>query len=252
MRGPALTTMPEAGRPRIIAHRGARRAAPEHTIAAFEAAVADGADALWLDVQPAADDALVVFHGTRLERTTDGRGLVRERGVRELKRLDAGRWFGRRFRGQRIQTLPEVIERFRARAGFVVALPAGSDVHPGIEERLLGLLALAQAPPDTAVASYDHHALARCRALDADVPLLACVGARLLAPGRLAPAGVLSGLCLDARWTLEADVQACRAAGLDCYVGVLADAAAAARVARWRPAALVVASGFAELRAATP
>ena len=76
-----------------------------------------------------------------------------------MKRLDAGRWFGWRFRGQRIQTLPEVLERFRGRAGFVVALRAGSDVYPGIEERLLGLLQLYGAADRTLVASYDHHAL---------------------------------------------------------------------------------------------
>ena len=106
-----------------------------------------------------------------LERTTNGRGPVRERTVRELKRLDAGRWFGWRFRGQRIQTLSEVLERFRERIGFVVELRAGSDVYPGIEERALGLLHLYGAAERTLVASYDHHALARCRALDGDVRL---------------------------------------------------------------------------------
>ena len=84
---------------------------------------------------------------------------MRERTVRELKRLDAGRWFGWRFRGQRIQTLPEVLERFRDRVGFVVALRAGSDVYPGIEERALGLLHLYGAADRALVVSYDHPAL---------------------------------------------------------------------------------------------
>ena len=155
---PAVTTT-RPPRPLIVAHRGAAAVAPEHTIPAYESAVAAGADALWLDVQETADEQLVVVHDVRLERTTNGRGPVRERTVRELKRLDAGRWFGWRFRGQRIQTLPEVLERFRGRAGFVVALRAGSDVYPGIEERALGLLHLYGAADRTLVASYDHHAL---------------------------------------------------------------------------------------------
>ena len=183
-----MTTTPSP-RPLIVAHRGAAAIAPEHTIPAYEAAVAAGADALWLDVQETADQQLVVLHDDRLERTTNGRGRVRERTVRELKRLDAGRWFGWRFRGQRIQTLSEVLERFRDRAGFVVALRAGSDVFPGIEERALGLLHLHGAADRTLVASYDHHALTRCHALDADITLGACVAARLLDPGGLAPAG---------------------------------------------------------------
>lgn len=213
--------------------------APEHTIPAYEAAVAAGADALWLDVQQAADEQLVVLADARLERTTSGRGPVAAQTVRELKRLDAGRWFGWRFRGQRVQTLPEVLERFRGRAGFLVALPAGGDVHPGIEDRLLGLLDLYGVGDDTLVASYDHHALARCRALDHGVRLAARVSARLLAPGALAPPGVFTGLCLDAAHALPADVPACHAAGLESYLGVAADPAEAERLAAWSPTALV-------------
>jgi glycerophosphoryl diester phosphodiesterase len=236
------TTRPPG--PLIVAHRGAVKVAPEHTIPAYEAAVAAGVDAIWLDVQESADAQLVVIHDATLERTTNGRGRVRERTVRELKRLDAGRWFGRRFRGQRIQTLSEVLERFRDRVGLVVALRGGSLLYPGIEERALGLLHLYGAADRTLVASYDHHALARCRALDGDIRLGACVAGRLLAPGALAPVGVLSALCLDAAFVVEPDVAACRQAGLECYVGGLRDAAETRRVAAWHPTAVVVGSDF--------
>lgn len=236
------TTRPR--RPLIVAHRGAATLAPEHTIRAYEAAVAAGVDALWLDVHESADEQLVVVHDARLERTTNGRGWVQERTVRELKRLDTGRWFGWRFRGQRIQTLPEVLERFRDRVAFVVELRRGSDVYPGIEERALGLLQLYGVADRTLVVSYDHHALARCRALDGDVRLGACVTGRLLAPGALAPPGVLTALCLDAELVLEPDVAACLAAGLECYLGVVTGAAEARHLAAWRPTALVMESGF--------
>jgi glycerophosphoryl diester phosphodiesterase len=90
--------------PLLVARAGAPTVAPEHTIPAYEAAILAGADALLVDVHLSADDQLVVIRDGRLERTTDGRGRVRERTLPELKRLDAGRWFGRAFRGQRIQT----------------------------------------------------------------------------------------------------------------------------------------------------
>jgi glycerophosphoryl diester phosphodiesterase len=240
------TTGPPLGsRPLVIAHRGAATRAPEHTIPAYEAAVAGGADGLWLDVQEAADQQLVVIHDAGLERTTNSQGPVRERTVRELKRLDAGRWFGWRFRGQRIQTLPEVLERFRDQVGFVVALKGGSDVYPGIEERALGLLSLYGVTDRTLVVSYDHPALLRCRALDGDIGLGACVTGRLLAPAALAPPGILTALCLDAGLALEPDVAACRDVGLDCYLGVVPDAAEARRLAAFRPTALVMRSDFA-------
>ncbi len=226
-------------RPLLVAHRGAPTVAPEHTIPAYEAAIAAGADALELDVHLSADDQLVVIHDPRLERTTDGRGAVREYTTQALKRLDAGRWFGRRFRGQRIQTLTEVLERFRERVRFGVELKGGSDFYPGIEERILTVLQLYGVTDRTLVASFDHHALAKCRDLDPDVRLGALVVGRLLRPGALAPPGVLNAVCLQADLTTEREVAAARAAGLDCYVWVVNDPAAARRFAAWGVAGIV-------------
>ncbi len=226
-------------RPRLVARGGAAAVAPEHTIPAFEAAIAMGADVLWLGLQSSADDQLVVIQDARLERTTDGHGAVRELTARELKRLDAGRWFGRRFRGQRIQTLSEVLERFRDRVAFAVELPGGSDLHPGIEERLLSLLQIYEVSARTLVVSLDHHALMRCRDLDPDVPTVARLGGRPLAPAALAPRGVLAGVCLPAELTTPRDLDAIRAAGLACYVEGVNDSSAARRLAEWGVAGLV-------------
>ena len=98
------------GPPLVIARGGASAEAPEHTIAAFEAALDEGADALSLRVRLSRDGHPVAFGPATLERTTDGRGTVGECTVRELKRLDAGGWKGLSFRGQRVQTLQEVLE----------------------------------------------------------------------------------------------------------------------------------------------
>jgi glycerophosphoryl diester phosphodiesterase len=226
-------------RPRLVAHRGAPALAPEHTIAAYEAAIAAGADVLLLDVRQTADEQLVVIHDARLERTTDGRGAVRDATVRDLKRLDAGRWFGRAFRGQRIQTLAEVLERFRERVAFAVDVPGDPDADPGIEERLITLLQIYDVVSRTLVTSLDHHALTRCRDLDPDVPIGAIVGCRLLAPAALAPRGVFSALLLPAGLTRESDVVACRQSDLDCYVGPVNDPAEARRFRAWGVAGMV-------------
>ncbi|MGH7265293.1 MAG: glycerophosphodiester phosphodiesterase, partial [Candidatus Rokuibacteriota bacterium] len=162
-----MTTPPAP--PRLIAHRGAPTRAPEHTIPAYEAAIEAGADALALDLRLSADGHLVVIHDARLERTTDGRGRVRDRTARELKRLDAGGWFGRRFRGQRIQTLLEVLERFRDRVGFVLRLPDDPEAGADVEERLVGPLQIYEVLARTLVASGDAAALARARRLDFDL-----------------------------------------------------------------------------------
>ena len=82
-------------RPLVIAHRGASSDAPENTIAAFELALEQGADALEMDIHLSKDGHPVVIHDFTLERTTDGVGPVSARTVRELKRLDGGGWHGR-------------------------------------------------------------------------------------------------------------------------------------------------------------
>jgi glycerophosphoryl diester phosphodiesterase len=233
-----MTTQPPA-RPLVVAHRGAPTVAPEHTIPAYEAALQAGADALELDVHLSADDQLVVIHDGTLERTTNGTGSVREHTLQQLKRLDSGRWFGRPFRGQRIQTVSEVLERFRDRAGFVVELKAGSDFYPGIEERLVTLLQIYPVEETTLVTSRDYHALRKCRDLDPDLRTGALVGGRLLNPGTLAPRGVLTALCLPAALTLAADVAAVREAGLECHVWGVDDPLDAQRFVEWGVAGLV-------------
>ncbi|HEV8648949.1 MAG TPA: glycerophosphodiester phosphodiesterase family protein [Actinomycetes bacterium] len=78
---------------RILGHRGARLVAPENTLAAFRAALAEGADGVELDVRRTSDGVLVCFHDSGLGRTTNGRGPLRERTLAELLALDAGSWF---------------------------------------------------------------------------------------------------------------------------------------------------------------
>lgn len=229
--GLPVTPIDAGRRPLLIAHRGAPTVAPEHTIPAYEAAVRAGADVLELDVHLSRDDQLVVIHDGRLERTTNGHGAVRDHTLRELKRLDAGRWFGRAYRGQRLQMLGEVLERFRDRVAFAVELKGGSDFYPGIEERLVSLLQVYGVADRALVASFDHHALVTCRGLDPDLALGALVGGRVLAPGALAPRGVLTAVCLPAELTTARDVAACREAGLACYVWVVNDPTTARRLA---------------------
>lgn len=108
--------------PAIIAHRGASLRAPENTLAAFELAVAQGADAIELDTKLSADGHPVVIHDATVDRTTDGRGRVRDLPLAELRRLDAGGFMADGFRGERIPTLEEVFEQFGKRIFINVEL----------------------------------------------------------------------------------------------------------------------------------
>ena len=94
----------------IFAHRGARVAAPENTLPAFQTALEMQADGIELDVHCCQDGSIVVIHDFSVERTTDGHGAVSDLTLAELRTLDAGIRFGLEFAGTRIPTLEEVLD----------------------------------------------------------------------------------------------------------------------------------------------
>jgi glycerophosphoryl diester phosphodiesterase len=78
----------------VVAHRGASEDAPEHTLAAYKKAIADGAEALECDVRLTADGVLVCVHDRTVDRTSDGRGVVSTLELADLAALDWGSWKG--------------------------------------------------------------------------------------------------------------------------------------------------------------
>ncbi len=218
--------------PLVIAHRGASADAPENTIAAFELALEQGADGIEIDVHLSKDDHPVVIHDFTLERTTDSAGPVRERTVRELKRLDGGGWRGRLFRGQRIQTLEEVLERFRDRTRFWIELKGGSDLYSGIEERVVSLIEIYEVLDRALVQSFDPGALRRIRALNREVKLGALVAQPPLPPVGSFPAEA-DAVCPGVNLLNEGTAQELNAAGVDCYVWTVNEPAQMDRLVKW-------------------
>jgi glycerophosphoryl diester phosphodiesterase len=117
----------------LVAHRGASAYAPEHTLESYRLAIEQGADFVEQDLQVSKDGVLVCLHDSTLERTTnvesvfparfEGEGTARRWRVSdftltELKQLDAGSWFGEKFRGAKIPTFQEAIDTVRGKAGL--------------------------------------------------------------------------------------------------------------------------------------
>jgi glycerophosphoryl diester phosphodiesterase len=144
-----------ASRPIVIAHRGASGYAPEHTFAAYDLAIEQGADYLEQDLQLTADGVLVVLHDATLDRTARGpagscTGPVAEKTLAQIEECEVGSWFNEAhpdradpaYVGLRIPTMQQVIDRYGDRARYYIelkALGAGS----GMEAPLLDLLANA-------------------------------------------------------------------------------------------------------------
>ena len=120
-----------------VAHRGASAYGPEHTLAAYDLAIAQGADFVEQDLAVTKDGVLICLHDASLERTTDveqrfpdrftqdvvrGRPrkvwLANDFTLAEIKTLDAGSWFAPAFAGQRVPTFDEAVSLIRGKAGL--------------------------------------------------------------------------------------------------------------------------------------
>jgi len=204
-----------------VAHRGASALAPENTIAAFEKALELGADAIELDLHVSCDGELVVIHDDTLDRTTDGQGPVHARSLQELKQLDAGRWFGERFAGQRIPTLAEVLELFAGKVPLALEVKGGSAFFRGIEERVVSVLREHQVISQVAIASFDHHALLRLKELEPSLRTAALLVGRPVSMPVVAKACRADAMAVECGLVTNTEVAVCRAAGLQLVVWVV-------------------------------
>lgn len=149
----------------IIGHRGASGHAPENTLASFKKALALGATFIETDLQLSRDARFVAIHDETVERTTNGQGRVHDQTLAELRRLDAGSWFGSEYAGERIPTLEEILEFSKKNdAVFYLELkPSGSW---GGEHALIGALRESGEVARAVVISFDPTVLASLRKIE--------------------------------------------------------------------------------------
>lgn len=99
--------------PRVAAHRGGGKLAPENTLAAIDMGAEYGHTMIEFDVKLSKDGEIFLLHDDNLERTSNGWGVAGELNWQDLLRVDAGGWFGREFKGEPLPLLSQVAERCR-------------------------------------------------------------------------------------------------------------------------------------------
>ena len=149
----------------LIAHRGASGYAPENTLAAFRKAVAMGLSFIETDLQLSRDARFVAIHDDTVNRTTNGQGSVHDLTLAELRRLDAGSWFGSSFVGERIPTLEEILE-FAKRHDIVFYLELKPGGSWGGEHALIGALRESGEFARVVVISFDSALVAAVRRVE--------------------------------------------------------------------------------------
>jgi glycerophosphoryl diester phosphodiesterase len=231
--------------PEVVAHRGASARAPEHTLAAYDLALAQGADALELDVRMTADGELVLLHDRTLRRTAGD-----PRAIAELTRADLAAL----RREQRPLELEAVLDRYGSATRWLVEL---KDPTPAMADRVAAMLLAHGLERHAVVQSFDRAALRRLRRHEprlAVAPLLLrCSIGRLRAVSRWGCAVGVRHQAIDATlvaaahahglevraWTVNAthELERLTALGVDGLITDLPDRARAV-VAAGAPMAL--------------
>ena len=140
-----------------IGHRGARAYEPENTLRSFKRALEFGVDAVELDVRRTKDGSLVVIHDAKVDRTTNGEGLVNEFTLEEIKQFFTEK-------GEKIPTLEEVLDFLDKKVKVLIELK-----ETGIEKKVLSLIHQKELEKNVIIVSFLEEALRKVRELEDEV-----------------------------------------------------------------------------------
>lgn len=138
----------------VMAHRGASAAAPENTLIAYKKAIEMGADYAELDVRQTKDGVIVLMHDKTIHRTTGVKGFVWDLTLEELRKLEAGSWFGEEFRGEPVPTLQEVIRLAKGQMKLNIEVKI-SENEPGIAQKVVDIVRSEDFSMDCIITSFD-------------------------------------------------------------------------------------------------
>lgn len=155
----------ENGFVHVCGHRGHSIGAPENTLAAFTATRDNGGTSIEIDCQLTADGEIVLLHDDFLDRTTSGNGLPSRMNWPDMRDLDAGSWFDKRFAGERIPTLAEAAAHAKE-LGLVMVTEIKETVQiDRFLERLAALLKETDIADHSVFISFDHTVLKKLKHL---------------------------------------------------------------------------------------
>ncbi|WP_110111267.1 glycerophosphodiester phosphodiesterase [Bacillus sp. CGMCC 1.16541] len=155
---------------RIFGHRGAAGTHPENTMISFKEAIRVGADGIELDVHMTKDNELVVIHDEKVDRTTNGKGYVKDLTYAEIKKLDASYKFKKRYGVCPIPTLEEVLQWASEQLTEVnIELKNNIFEYAYMEMKVIDLIYKYNMQNRVIISSFNHNSLARVISLDSNL-----------------------------------------------------------------------------------
>lgn len=143
----------------IYAHRGFSATYPENTMVAFQKAAENGADGIELDVQFTKDGEIVVIHDPKVDRTTNGKGYVKDYLLKDIRRLNANNQ-NKNINTATIPTLDEVLQWLLTTDLFCnIELKNALILYEGLEEEVIRLIYQYDLGERVIISSFNHYSL---------------------------------------------------------------------------------------------
>jgi glycerophosphoryl diester phosphodiesterase len=223
----------------IVAHRGASFLAPENTLIAANLAWELGADAVEVDVHLTHDQRIVAIHDENTLRTSGQDRRVAESRSGELRSLDVGSLKAKKYAGEKIPFLEEVLESLPRGKTLFVEVKCGTEIL----EHLKALLSKSGKQSQVIVISFDYDVAIGFKKLQPEIPVHFLKSAKKDEHGARAAyqqdlidqalAGKLDGLGVDYRGVTKNFAKAVRKAGLELYIWTVDDPFEAKRLREW-------------------
>lgn len=153
-------------KPLIMGHRGAMGTAPENTAISFQKALNTGADGIEFDVHMSRDGHLVVIHDERIDRTTNGKGFIKDLTLEEIKEYEAGSYFDPGYSEERILTLEETLSLARDCQAINIEIKNGPIFYEGIEEKVIQTIEKFELKEKVIISSFNHYTVHKIKELD--------------------------------------------------------------------------------------
>jgi len=152
------------------AHRGASAYFPENTMLSFEKAIEFCCTGIETDVQLTKDGVLVLIHDEMVNRTTNGKGFVKDYNYKELVKLDAGSWMGEEFTGIKIPTVEQLICLTKDKNIIInFEIKSGIVIYEDIEQKLIDMIYKHKINHKVILSSFNHYSLAKCKEISSEI-----------------------------------------------------------------------------------
>ena len=164
----ALLTAVGGVTPLVTFHRGDCTVAPENTLPAFRSAILKGGDRIELDVQMTRDGVVMVTHDTSLRRCTGRNENIYDLTYNEVRKLDAGRWFGQKYTGAKVPTLEEVLDLCKGKIQLNIEIKPNA-ATPELEAETVRIIYEKGFEHDCVITSQSYNTLCKVKELAPEI-----------------------------------------------------------------------------------